>query len=112
MSVDGETSRVMKGVQHGACDYLLKPIRMKELRNIWQHVFRKRIHEVKEMEIHDINDDIYGMRSLYDEYDERKLFNGEVGPKKILDLMNVPGQTRENVASHLQLKRDNLRRDS
>lgn len=45
MSVDGETSRVMKGVQHGACDYLLKPIRMKELRNIWQHVFRKRIHE-------------------------------------------------------------------
>ncbi|KAG9149582.1 hypothetical protein Leryth_021523 [Lithospermum erythrorhizon] len=48
MSVDGETSRVMKGVQHGACDYLLKPIRMKELKNIWQHVFRKRIHEVKE----------------------------------------------------------------
>jgi len=40
----------MKGVQHGACDYLLKPIRMKELRNIWQHVFRKRIHEAKEFE--------------------------------------------------------------
>ena len=50
MSVDGETSRVMKGVQHGACDYLLKPIRMKELRNIWQHVFRKKIHEAKEFE--------------------------------------------------------------
>lgn len=47
MSVDGETSRVMKGVQHGACDYLLKPIRMKELRNIWQHVFRKKIHQAK-----------------------------------------------------------------
>ncbi|KAH6823234.1 response regulator 11 [Perilla frutescens var. hirtella] len=47
MSVDGETRRVMKGVQHGACDYLLKPIRMKELRNIWQHVFRKRVHEVR-----------------------------------------------------------------
>jgi len=27
----------------------------------------------------------------------------EVGPKKILDLMNVPGLTRENVASHLQV---------
>ena len=50
MSVDGETSKVMKGVQHGACDYLLKPIRMKELRNIWQHVFRKKIHEAKEFE--------------------------------------------------------------
>lgn len=45
MSVDGETSRVMRGVQHGACDYLLKPIRMKELRNIWQHVYRKKIHD-------------------------------------------------------------------
>ncbi|KAI8028139.1 Two-component response regulator ORR26 [Camellia lanceoleosa] len=53
MSVDGETSKVMRGVQHGACDYLLKPIRMKELRHIWQHVFRKRIHEtnnVKQVE--------------------------------------------------------------
>ena len=53
MSVDGETSRVMKGVQHGACDYLLKPIRMKELRNIWQHVYRKKINEVKEIESQD-----------------------------------------------------------
>jgi hypothetical protein len=29
----------------------------------------------------------------------------EVGPKKILDLMSVPGLTRENVASHLQVCR-------
>jgi len=35
MSVDGEASRVMKGVQYEACDYLFKPIRMKELINIW-----------------------------------------------------------------------------
>ncbi|KAK1289959.1 Two-component response regulator ARR11 [Acorus calamus] len=154
MSVDGETSRVMKGVQHGACDYLLKPIRMKELRNIWQHVFRKRIQETRDIEGHDINDDIY-MINGFDEGGERMslnrgdlncsrkrkdVFNREhvdqdfsdsgalkkarviwsvdlhqrfvnavnqigfdkVGPKKILDLMNVPGLTRENVASHLQ----------
>ena len=43
MSIDGEVDRVMKGVQHGACDYLLKPIRMEELQNIWQHVIRKKI---------------------------------------------------------------------
>lgn len=73
MSVDGETSRVMKGVQHGACDYLLKPIRMKELRNIWQHVYRKRIHEVKDIEIHDINDDIHILRSGIENFDD-KLF--------------------------------------
>ncbi|KAK8957196.1 Two-component response regulator ARR11 [Platanthera zijinensis] len=71
MSVDGETSRVMKGVQHGACDYLLKPIRMKELRSIWQHVYRKRVVEVKDMEIHDINEEIYILRSEFEHFDDR-----------------------------------------
>ena len=31
------------------------------------------------------------------------VFLAEVGPKKILDLMNVQWLTRENVASHLQV---------
>ncbi|EFJ18038.1 type B response regulator [Selaginella moellendorffii] len=42
MSGNGETSVVMEGITHGACDYLLKPVRIEELRNIWQHVVRKR----------------------------------------------------------------------
>ncbi|KAG6434961.1 hypothetical protein SASPL_106606 [Salvia splendens] len=42
---DGETSKVMKGIQHGACHCLVKPIRLKEIRNVWQHVFRKRMHQ-------------------------------------------------------------------
>ncbi|XP_057818693.1 two-component response regulator ORR23 isoform X1 [Cryptomeria japonica] len=42
MSAKGETSVVMRGVTHGACDFLIKPIRMEELRNIWQHVVRRR----------------------------------------------------------------------
>ncbi|KAL2343423.1 hypothetical protein Fmac_004708 [Flemingia macrophylla] len=154
MSVDGETSRVMKGVQHGACDYLLKPIRMKELRNIWQHVFRKRMHEARDFESLEAFEGIHLMRTGPDQADEGNLFAVEemtsmkkrkdadnkhddkefgdhsptkkarvvwsvdlhqkfvkavnqigfdkVGPKKILDLMNVPWLTRENVASHLQ----------
>ncbi|RRT70938.1 hypothetical protein B296_00036035 [Ensete ventricosum] len=32
----------MKGIAHGACDYLLKPVRIEELKNIWQHVVRRR----------------------------------------------------------------------
>ncbi|XP_054786772.1 two-component response regulator ARR11-like isoform X2 [Prosopis cineraria] len=151
MSVDGETRRVMKGVQHGACDYLLKPIRMKELRNIWQHVLRKRMREAREF------GGLEGfqlMRNGADQFDDGNLFAIEdmtstkkrknlgskrdnkefrdqsstkkarvvwsvdlhqkfvkavnqlgfdkVGPKKILDLMNVPWLTRDNVASHLQ----------
>ncbi|XP_062228950.1 two-component response regulator ORR26-like isoform X2 [Phragmites australis] len=154
MSIDGETSRVMKGVQHGACDYLLKPVRMKELRNIWQHVYRKKMHEVKEIEGHDSCDDFQMLRNGCEGLEERGLFMrvdsdtmrkrkdvdkdhadpessdgatvkkarvvwsvdlhqkfvnavnqigfDKVGPKKILDLMNIPGLTRENVASHLQ----------
>lgn len=42
MSVNGETKSVMKGITHGACDYLLKPVRIEELRNIWQHVVRRK----------------------------------------------------------------------
>src|SRR4051812_16663342 len=43
MSVDGEKDTVYKGIAHGACDYLLKPINMKDLMNIWQHVVRKNL---------------------------------------------------------------------
>ena len=38
LSVNGETKTVMQEITHGACNYLLKPVRIEELRNIWQHV--------------------------------------------------------------------------
>ncbi|KZV17794.1 hypothetical protein F511_01603 [Dorcoceras hygrometricum] len=80
MSVDGETSRVMKGVQHGACDYLLKPIRMKELRNIWQHVLRKRMHEVRDLEGHE---------SVTEQSDDGYFFGGDlISGKKRKDFDN------------------------
>lgn len=48
MSVDDRTGTVMKGIRHGACDFFIKPVRMEELRNIWQHVARKILNENKE----------------------------------------------------------------
>uniref|UniRef100_A0ACD6AEC7 Uncharacterized protein n=1 Tax=Avena sativa TaxID=4498 RepID=A0ACD6AEC7_AVESA len=42
LSVNGETKTVLKGITHGACDYLLKPVRLEELRNVWQHVVRRK----------------------------------------------------------------------
>jgi two-component response regulator ARR-B family len=48
MSADDSKNVVMKGVTHGACDYLIKPVRIKALKNIWQHVVRKMKHEWKE----------------------------------------------------------------
>ncbi|KAG8383263.1 hypothetical protein BUALT_Bualt05G0166200 [Buddleja alternifolia] len=89
MSVDGETSRVMKGVQHGACDYLLKPIRMKELRNIWQHVFRKRIHEVRDIEGHESLEELQMMRNGTEQFDDNYLYGGEfISGKKRKDVDN------------------------
>ncbi|XVF02920.1 hypothetical protein REPUB_Repub04eG0216300 [Reevesia pubescens] len=168
MSADGRTSAVMKGIRHGACDYLIKPIREEELKNIWQHVVRKKWNENKELEhsgsVDDNdrhkrgNDDAEFASSVNDgtdvsmkpqkkrsnakEEDEGEIDNDDPSaskkprvvwsvelhqqfvsavnqlgidkavPKRILELMNVPGLTRENVASHLQKFRLYLKRIS
>ncbi|XP_037479721.1 two-component response regulator ORR22-like [Triticum dicoccoides] len=86
LSVNGETKTVMKEITHGACIYLLKPIHIEELRNIWQHVvwsvelYRKFISAVNHLGI------------------------DKGVPKRILELMNVEKLTRENVASRLQVE--------
>ncbi|CAK8569957.1 unnamed protein product [Lathyrus sativus] len=41
-SANDDPKMVMKGITHGACDYLLKPVRLKEVQIIWQHVIRKK----------------------------------------------------------------------
>ncbi|XP_042027217.1 two-component response regulator ARR2-like [Salvia splendens] len=51
MSADVSKSVVLKGVTHGACDYLIKPVQMEELKNIWQHVIRKKKYECKEKDM-------------------------------------------------------------
>ncbi|PON45926.1 Two-component response regulator [Parasponia andersonii] len=165
MSADGRTSAVMKGIRHGACDYLIKPIREEELKNIWQHVVRKKWNENKDFEnsgsledndrnkrVNDdtdyassVNEETEGLkgqkkRSNNKEEDDCELENDDPStskkprvvwsvelhqqfvsavnqlgldkavPKRILELMNVPGLTRENVASHLQKFRLYLKR--
>ncbi|KAI5394585.1 Two-component response regulator Orr21, variant 3 [Lathyrus oleraceus] len=159
MSVDDRTSTVMKGIRHGACDYFIKPVRLEELRNIWQHVARKFLNEHKEHDDfgsiddndrnargnddNDNNSYVVGTtKGIVKEQKKRSNLKDEVDvelenddlstskkarvvwsvelhqqfvsavnqlgldkavPKRILELMNVTGLTRENVASHLQV---------
>ncbi|CAA0821417.1 Two-component response regulator ARR1 [Striga hermonthica] len=162
MSADDSKNVVMKGVTHGACDYLIKPVRMEALKNIWQHVIRKKKYEWKEKEqeqsgsVEDSErqpkpEDLDYSSSANegnnwksskkrkdddDEGDERddtstlkkprvvwsvelhqqfvtavnQLGIDKAVPKKILELMSIPGLTRENVASHLQKYRLYLKR--
>ena len=42
LSVDCDKKVVMKGIDHGASDFMVKPVRTHELKNIWQHVQRWR----------------------------------------------------------------------
>lgn len=43
MSSNGDASIVMKYITSGASDFLIKPVRIEVLKNIWQHVFRKQL---------------------------------------------------------------------
>ena len=41
MSTQDSISTVYKCMLRGAADYLVKPLRKNELRNLWQHVWRR-----------------------------------------------------------------------
>jgi FixJ family two-component response regulator len=43
MSSNDAVSMVFKCMLKGAADFLVKPIRKNELRNLWQHVWRKQL---------------------------------------------------------------------
>ncbi|XP_059635811.1 uncharacterized protein LOC132277994 [Cornus florida] len=147
MSANDDTESVMKGVMHGARDYLVKPVRMEELKNIWQHVIRKTLLDpsksniMKEADQDSMQVKRQREKSVEKEDETNTQSDGEscaqkkqriawtaelhqkfvavvhrlgvdkAVPKRILELMNEPRLTRENVASHLQKYRNMLRRE-
>ncbi|XP_012071467.1 two-component response regulator ARR18 isoform X2 [Jatropha curcas] len=170
LSAHSDRELVYKGVTHGAVDYLLKPVRIEELKNIWQHVIRRKKLQTKDQnrspnqekpcdgageggqglsssgsadqngkanrkrKDQDEDEDEEGEENINENEEPgsqkkpRVVWSVELHrkfvaavnqlgldkavPKKILDLMNVEGLTRENVASHLQKYRLYLKRIS
>ncbi|CAL5041699.1 unnamed protein product [Urochloa decumbens] len=45
ISANDEKKTMVKGVMHGACDYIVKPARLEQIRNIWLHVIRKSVND-------------------------------------------------------------------
>ncbi|EIE27570.1 CheY-like protein [Coccomyxa subellipsoidea C-169] len=146
MSSNGETNVVLRGVTHGAVDFLIKPVRVEELRNVWQHVVRRKRDQAVsqardsrdisdeegtddgkprdkkrkevilvlwwDMQRRDSDDGVSAKKArvvwsveMHQQFVQavNQLGIDKAVPKRILDLMNVDGLTRENVASHLQV---------
>ncbi|CAH8338466.1 unnamed protein product [Eruca vesicaria subsp. sativa] len=43
MSNDHQTKSVVDAIQHGACHYVMKPVRKEIIAFIWHHIIRKRV---------------------------------------------------------------------
>ncbi|KXG20364.1 hypothetical protein SORBI_3010G192200 [Sorghum bicolor] len=142
LSANSETQTIMKGIKHGACEYMVKPVRLEQLRGIWTHVVKnsKTDHAIRKLPcgdgdkvknysrknkmVVDVADDDKDNTSTQKK--QRVQWCGELHqkfvqainqigmdravPKKILEVMNVEGLTKENVASHLQKYRIYLRK--
>ncbi|GER32685.1 two-component response regulator ARR2 [Striga asiatica] len=57
---DDSKERLLKGIVNGACDFLIKPVRVKELKNIWQHVVRKKLRKNKNVDNNKIVNHVVG----------------------------------------------------
>lgn len=126
VSANSDASVVLEGITHGAVDYLLKPVRIAELRNIWQHVVRKKFHTIdedddkKKKRKEDFADDVSTeegsdpsapkkTKTEWSEDDHQEFVEGvtrlateKAVPQRILDLLGVTDLTREKIASRLQ----------
>ncbi|XP_056177011.1 two-component response regulator ARR10-like [Syzygium oleosum] len=149
VSASDDQKIIMKAILHGARDFLMKPVRIQELKNIWQHVLRKQLckQEKSKLVVEKTAAQSTGTKRpvLTDEVADAKdesncqadnnasvrkrtrvswstelhlnfvnavqqLGINSAYPKQILEIMNVPGLTRENVASHLQKYRNMLKK--
>ncbi|KAK1408932.1 hypothetical protein QVD17_41094 [Tagetes erecta] len=137
VSAEDRIDIMIKYITKGACAYLPKPVRMEVVQLLWQHVARKEILGSKQVinvedgepnssqsgenkefcgssdeqiKVRDKKNRLVWTDDLHQKFVDavNQLGIRNAVPKKVLELMNVPGLRRGNVASHLQKYRLNL----
>ncbi|KAF8671852.1 hypothetical protein HU200_049850 [Digitaria exilis] len=120
LSANDDKETMIKGIKNGACDYLVKPARLEQLRNIWMHVARNNMKNPRNKVRSGKDGGVHKLQSADGENSEnganhtkkysKKNKMNEAVPMNILKEMNVDGLTRDCVASHLQKYRIYLRK--
>ncbi|KAI7992290.1 Two-component response regulator ARR10, partial [Camellia lanceoleosa] len=118
MSANDDKESVLKGVRHGARDYLIKPLRLAEVKNIWQHVVRQNLFNTTKSDTMQAGTD--QNPSAQKKKKKRVSWTGVLHnkfvdlsvPKKILQIMNEPMISRESVANHLWKYKNALRKEN
>ncbi|KAG8363696.1 hypothetical protein BUALT_Bualt19G0049300 [Buddleja alternifolia] len=104
---DNDVMLTMRALENGALLCINKPVTVEIVKYIWQHVLREKLSgfnenkQLTKMTTYDIlqNGELHEKFT----YAIEKLGEGRCYPEEILELMNVPGLTRMQVASHLQI---------
>ncbi|XP_074355575.1 two-component response regulator ORR21-like [Apium graveolens] len=118
ISADDKSEAMWKGHSHGAPAYLLKPIKIVDMKYLWQYsVLWKNKEKNSYKRFHHANvpkkicsysgkktNELVWSTNLHNRFVEAILILGptKAVPKTVLEVMNVPLITREQVASHLQ----------
>ncbi|GAU30370.1 hypothetical protein TSUD_57810 [Trifolium subterraneum] len=103
MSVEYTASARVKAIEKGACDYWLKPLNVNHINYMRQDVATFQQH-----------DQIQRSWRLQEQFLRavNQLGIDKATPKKITELMDVPGLEKKHVASHLQKFRLRLKSSS
>ena len=121
VTADESFDAALAAVRLGAADCLSRPLRKKELRNLWQHVWRRKVRALEEeggaegkgkarkKPTKPRADWTPELHQRFVAAVNELGFDNAV-PKKVLQLMNTPHLTREQVASHMQKYRIYLKR--
>lgn len=116
MSAQDEVAVVMKCLKLGAADYLVKPLRINELLNLWMHMWRRRrmlgladkiiisknLNHDLDMLVSDISDSNTNSTNLFSDDTNDKKLRSHAGPE-ISTLATPPDQCESHDSPKLEL---------